>query len=73
MVSFISIGMLLGLSAGFAPGPLLTLVISETLSHDVKSGVKVALSPVFTDLPIVIITLTLLAQLSAFQNQKPRL
>ena len=68
MTDFITIGMLLGLSAGFAPGPLLTLVISETLRHDIKSGVRVALSPIFTDLPIIILTLTVLAKLSDFHN-----
>lgn len=58
----------MGLSAGFAPGPLLTLVISETLRHDIRSGVKVALSPVFTDLPIIVLTMTVLSQLSGFHN-----
>ena len=46
MIDFLTIGAALGLSAGLAPGPLLTLVISETLQHGVKSGVKVALAPV---------------------------
>ena len=68
MISFLAIGVILGLSAGFAPGPLLTLVISETLRHDVKSGVKVALAPVITDLPIIILTLFLLAKLADFHN-----
>jgi threonine/homoserine/homoserine lactone efflux protein len=68
MINFLTIGTILGLSAGFAPGPLLTLVISETLQHDVKSGVKVALAPIITDLPIVILTLFILAKLSNFHN-----
>ncbi|MBT8356557.1 MAG: LysE family transporter [Desulfobacterales bacterium] len=68
MINFLIIGTILGLSAGFAPGPLLALVISETLQHDVKSGVKVALAPTLTDLPIIIITLFILAKLSNFHN-----
>lgn len=68
MISFLTIGTILGLSAGFAPGPLLTLVVSETLQHDIKSGVKVALAPVITDLPIIILTLLILAKLSNFHN-----
>lgn len=68
MLSFLSVGTLLGLSAGFAPGPLLTLVISETLRHDVKSGVKVALAPIITDLPIIVATLLVLAQLAGFHK-----
>ena len=68
MIHFLTIGTLLGLSAGLAPGPLLTLVISETLRHDIKSGVKVALAPFITDLPIILLTLFILAKLSNFHN-----
>jgi threonine/homoserine/homoserine lactone efflux protein len=68
MTSFLTIGVLLGLSAGFAPGPLLTLVISETLQHDMQAGFKVALAPIITDLPIVILTVFILANLSGFHN-----
>ncbi len=63
-----TIGIVLGLSAGFAPGPLLTLVISETLQHDIKAGVKVALAPIATDLPIIILTVFILAKLSNFRG-----
>jgi len=65
---FLTVGTLLGLSAGFAPGPLFTLVISETLHHDIKSGIKVALAPIITDLPIIILTLFVLSKLSGFHN-----
>lgn len=66
MIHFLTVGTVLGLSAGFAPGPLLTLVISETLQHGVKAGVKVALAPILTDLPIIILTLLALSKLSNF-------
>jgi threonine/homoserine/homoserine lactone efflux protein len=68
MISFLTTGTILGLSAGFTPGPLLTLVISETLKHDLKAGVKVALAPILTDLPIIILTLFMLAKLSHFHK-----
>jgi threonine/homoserine/homoserine lactone efflux protein len=68
MIYFLTIGMILGLSAGLAPGPLLTLVITETLQHDIKAGVKVALAPIITDLPIIIITFFILAKLSDFHG-----
>ena len=68
MIDFFAIGIVLGLSAGLAPGPLLTLVISETLRHDIRSGIRVAVSPFFTDLPIIIFTLVVLSQLSDFHN-----
>jgi threonine/homoserine/homoserine lactone efflux protein len=68
MVNFMAVGIILGLSAGFAPGPLLTLVISETLQHNIKSGIKVAMAPFITDLPIIILTLFILSKLSNFHN-----
>ena len=68
MLEFVTIGVVLGISAGFAPGPLLALVIAETLRHGVGAGVLVALSPILTDLPIVVLTLVVLSQLSGFQS-----
>jgi len=41
---FLSAGFLLGLSGGLAPGPLLTLVASETLRHGVRVGIGAALA-----------------------------
>lgn len=66
MIYYLSAGIILGLSAGFAPGPLLTLVISETLHHGMKSGLKVALAPIITDFPIILLTVFILAKLSNF-------
>ncbi|MDD2851782.1 MAG: LysE family transporter [Desulfuromonadaceae bacterium] len=67
MIDFLIIGILLGLSAGFAPGPLLTLVISETLQHGIRSGAKVALAPVVTDIPIILLAIFIVSKLSGFQ------
>ena len=68
MLHFLTIGTVLGLSAGFAPGPLLTLVIAETLQHDIKAGIKVALAPILTDLPIIVLTIFALSKLSNFHG-----
>lgn len=68
MLYYLTIGIILGLSAGFTPGPLLTLVISETLEHGIKSGIKVSLAPVVTDLPIIILTVYVFSKLSNFHN-----
>lgn len=51
---FISSGLLLGLSGGFAPGPLTALVISQTLRFGSREGMKVALAPILTDAPLVL-------------------
>ena len=61
--TYILLGATLGLSAGISPGPLLALVISESLQHGRKEGIKVALSPLITDLPIILISILLLAGL----------
>ncbi len=57
MLDELTKGTLLGLFAGLAPGPLLALVVSETVRHDVRSGIKVALAPLLTDVPIVLLAL----------------
>jgi threonine/homoserine/homoserine lactone efflux protein len=56
-------GFLLGLS-GLIPGPLLTLVISETLKHGTKAGIKVSVSPLITDLPIILVTILIMSRFS---------
>ena len=63
-VTFLFSGVVFGLSGGLSPGPLLTLVISETLKHGAKEGVKVSIAPLLTDLPIVLITLFILSRLA---------
>jgi threonine/homoserine/homoserine lactone efflux protein len=65
---FLSAGIVLGLSAGFSPGPLTTLVISQALQHGAKEGLKVALAPGITDLPIIILSVFALTRLSDFQS-----
>jgi len=58
-------GFVLGFSAGIAPGPLLTLVIAQSLSHGIAEGIKVALAPLITDLPIIVAALVLGSRLAA--------
>jgi threonine/homoserine/homoserine lactone efflux protein len=53
-LSFLVTGTLLGLAAGLAPGPLLTLVVTESLSNGFSSGLRVALAPLVSDSPIVL-------------------
>ena len=67
-ITYLVTGIVFGLTAGVSPGPLLTLVISETLKHGRKEGTKVALAPVITDLPIILITLYILSKLSSFDS-----
>lgn len=57
-------GLVLGLSAGLSPGPMLTLVIFQTLKHGIREGLKVAMAPLITDAPIVLVSLLLLSRMS---------
>lgn len=57
-------GLLLGLGVGLAPGPLLALVISASLRGGTSHGLRVALSPLITDLPIIVISLFILQQIN---------
>jgi threonine/homoserine/homoserine lactone efflux protein len=68
MINFFTMGIVLGLSAGFSPGPLLALLISETLQHGTKAGVKVAIAPIIGDLPLIVLTYFILAKLSNFHD-----
>ena len=60
--------MVLGLSAGFSPGPLFALVLSQTLRHGVKEGIKVAAAPLLTDLPIIMASTFLLSRLYEYKG-----
>jgi threonine/homoserine/homoserine lactone efflux protein len=68
VIPFLSAGFALGVFAGFSPGPLLALVISQTIKHGPKEGAKVAFAPLMTDFPIILISTFILVRLS---NYKP--
>jgi threonine/homoserine/homoserine lactone efflux protein len=57
-------GITLGLSAGISPGPLMTLVIAQTLRHNAREGLCVSVAPLITDPPIVVLSLFILGQLT---------
>ncbi len=49
----------LGIIEGVKPGPLMAVVISETMIHNWKSGLKVALVPLITDGPVILLSVIL--------------
>ena len=63
-MDFLSRGTLLGLAAGFSPGPLTVLVVGETLRHGLRSGLQVAIAPLLTDIPIILLAALVLKQLT---------
>jgi threonine/homoserine/homoserine lactone efflux protein len=63
-VPFAVSGILFGLVAGISPGPMLALVVSETLRRNRRAGILVACAPLLTDAPIVIASVVVLSRLS---------
>ncbi|HON77934.1 MAG TPA: LysE family transporter [Spirochaetota bacterium] len=64
ILPFLISGLVLGFSAGISPGPLLALVLQETLNHGAGAGIRVALAPFATDLPIMLGALLLVHRAS---------
>ena len=61
MLEYLATGVVLGLAAGFAPGPLLALVLAQSIRFGTREGLRVAAAPLLTDLPIVILATALVA------------
>jgi threonine/homoserine/homoserine lactone efflux protein len=62
--SFLWKGILLGIHAGISPGPVTTLLVTESLLHGRRAGMKIAFVPVLTDLPVIAVIIPLLYYLT---------
>jgi len=62
-MDLVLIGLALGLAAGVSPGPLLALVVSSTLARGFGAGLRVALAPLLTDAPIILLAILVLRDL----------
>ena len=67
MIAALATGIVLGLSAGLSPGPFFALVISQSLQHGAREGMKTAVAPLITDAPIILVSALVLTRLSNFQ------
>jgi threonine/homoserine/homoserine lactone efflux protein len=47
----------MGAANGFSPGPLMTLVITQTMRHDLREGIKISLTPLIGGIPVILISL----------------
>ena len=63
MWAYISLGLGMGLNAGISPGPLLALVVAASLRSGLAGGLLVALAPLVTDVPIIVLTALLVGSL----------
>ena len=68
MIAALLLGISYGFAAGISPGPLLALVITQTLKRGWRAGNLIALAPLLSDLPIVLLAVVLISRLphSAF-------
>jgi len=63
-IKFLLSGLVLGFGAGISPGPLMVMVVSQTLQYGKKQGMIIAISPAITDGPIIIATFLILSRFS---------
>ncbi|KPV52257.1 hypothetical protein SE17_16575 [Kouleothrix aurantiaca] len=63
MLASLLLGISYGFAAGVSPGPMLGLVITQTLLRGWRAGNLVALAPLFSDLPIIILAALLINRL----------
>ena len=64
IIGILTIGFLLGAPAGFSPGPMMVLIIAETLRHGIRAGAKVAFMPLLTDAPVLLVSGFLFTKIS---------
>lgn len=55
-MSELLLGISLGFAAGVSPGPLSALVVTTALQRGVTAGVRVAIAPLLSDLPVVVLS-----------------
>ena len=63
MLSFLMLGAGIGFVAGVSPGPVLTLMVAETLRGGWLRGAAVAAGPLLADGPIIVLAMLVLGQL----------
>ena len=63
MFSYVSIGAAYAFAAAVQPGPLLTYLISQSLTNGWKRTLPAALSPLISDIPIVALMLFVLSNM----------
>ncbi len=62
-MEYLLAGLTLGLAAGISPGPLMALVVAASLRSGLGGGLRVAVAPLLTDLPIVTLSILVMSRL----------
>ena len=66
-MEFVISGAVAGLTAGFMPGPLMVLVLGESLRFGTAAGVRASFAPLVTDAPIIAVSLLLARWMSGVE------
>lgn len=61
-------GLALGVSGGLSPGPLTVLVLTQTLRHGLREGARVAIAPLLTDGPLIVLSTLVVGALARLQG-----
>jgi threonine/homoserine/homoserine lactone efflux protein len=65
MLPYLLQGLVLGFSAVASPGPLITFLVSQTLSNGFRRSWPAAFAPLISDGPIIAVTLLVLSKMPA--------
>jgi len=65
LLPFLVSGLSLGIAAGISPGPLLAFLIAQTLRHGLREGLRVAIAPIISDAPIVVLCIFVISKVTA--------
>ena len=65
MIALLTAAAVYGLSAGFSPGPLLALVIAQSVRFGFREGARAAMAPLVTDVPIILLSVLVLRPFAA--------
>lgn len=68
VIPLISAAFVLGATSGLSPGPLLTLVVAESFRKGFRSGAALAVAPLITDAPVILLMLWLARMLSSVES-----
>ena len=67
MISFLLVcllGAAFGLQGAIQPGPLMAILVSESLNNGRKAGMKIGLIPLLTDPPVLLLALVVVSMIS---------
>jgi threonine/homoserine/homoserine lactone efflux protein len=65
---FVLPGLVIGVGAALSPGPLLLMITAETLRGGVRRGLLMTLAPLFSDVPLALVSIVLAEAIAPFRS-----